>query len=142
MARLESDLWEVIRDAVLGHWERVENLISVGYPDVSFCTVDGIEGHMEIKQLKKWPKRRTTTIDPEVTVEQIRWGALRTAAGGFWLLGIGTVDHDILLFTGLPAARVAGKQYTREQMYEAAAWYGPVSMIEAGIKQIYEEAHL
>lgn len=139
MARLESDLWESIRDAVGGHWVRVENLIEVGYPDVSFCTGDAIEGHMELKQLKKWPKRKTTRIDPRVTVEQIKWGALRTAAGGFWLLGVGTPEREILLFAGAPAARVADKQYTRVQMFEAAAWYGPVSMVEAGIKQINEE---
>ena len=139
MARRESDLWESIRNAVSGHWERVENMLGAGYPDVSFCTSDGIEGHMELKQLRAWPKRTRTKINPRVSDDQIKWGALRTRAGGLWLLGVGTPDRDILLFTGMPAVRVADKQFTRAQMYDAAAWHGPVSMIETGIQQLVEE---
>lgn len=94
----------------VGHATRIENLVGVGMPDVSYC-VDGAEGFIENKWRSSWPK------DPEgivtlkhFTAQQRIWIADRARAGGsvFVLLGVGIPVTDWLLLDGAFASARLG----------------------------------
>lgn len=122
MATSESTLWEGISRGVSGHWVRIESLTGSGIPDVNFSFTDGElvwEGWMELKNIKEWPKRESTKVDPGVTTDQVRWGGARTRAGGCWLLCIGTPEGLAVVLRGSRAARAAGKGYTRGELLAA-----------------------
>lgn len=86
----ESSLWKWLRGAekycgALLHWERVENLVAKGTPDVMGC-VEGSTFSLELKSVER-PKRPTTPLHLNVTNEQALWAKARHKAGGrHWFL--------------------------------------------------------
>lgn len=90
----ERNLWVRIRQHIgsAGHFERIENGVASGTPDVSFC-IGGVEGHIELKFVKKYPKRASTPLlgNAGLRKEQIVWAIQRCRAGGrvFVLIGVG-----------------------------------------------------
>lgn len=101
------------------HAMPVENRVGVlGTPDVNY-----IEGWIELKWRRTWPKRPETivTID-HFTLEQRRWLNKRFMAGGnAWLLL--QVQREWLLFTGRGAKEYVGL-LSRSGLYGAvrARW--------------------
>lgn len=54
----ESNLWAYIRNRfrTIGEFERVENSISAGMPDVNYC-INSVDGWIELKYVARWPIR-------------------------------------------------------------------------------------
>jgi hypothetical protein len=80
----EKDLWAILRDRVktIGHFERIENMVGVGMPDVTYC-VRGVEGFIELKQIKEFPARAGTVVSVDhYTPQQRIWARRRISAGG------------------------------------------------------------
>lgn len=90
----------------------VENRVGVGTPDVNY-----IEGWIELKWVRRWPKRPETVVDIDhFSKEQRIWLNRRyQRMGNSWLLL--QVGREWLLFTGQDAADYVGK-LTREGLYK------------------------
>ncbi len=95
----------------------VENPVGPGTPDVNY-----IEGWVELKQLRHWPRTTGPVQIRHFRKGQRIWLRQRWEAGGnAWLLL--RVRSDWLLFDGDVAARVVGL-VPREELYRNAriAW--------------------
>jgi hypothetical protein len=105
----------------------VENLVYKGTPDVNY-----VEGWIELKWLRAWPKRPTTKVrlDHPLTQEQRVWLTKRWRAGGncYVLLQVG---REYLLFTGQDAACSLGDS-TREELetYAIMVWHNGLNRAE------------
>ena len=111
----------------VGHAERIENMSSVGAPDVNYC-INAAEGHIENKWLLSWPKRTPHERIVHLrhyTAAQRRWALLRAKAGGrvFVLLQVQQPHHDYLLFDGAWAATHLGR-CTMDEMLANALVHG------------------
>jgi hypothetical protein len=100
----EKTLWTKLRPglAAFGHFERIENMVGTGTPDVDFC-VAGTHGKIELKYVKSYPKKHDTPIMSHggLRTEQVAWMLNRLRNGGriFTLVGIGTpTGTDLWLF--------------------------------------------
>lgn len=82
----EQNLWNRLRTGVSkhGHWNRVENMVGVGIPDVNYCLPAGIEGWLELKFRKEPPARPTTAAftNGGLRDDQIIWINRRAQLGG------------------------------------------------------------
>ncbi|MEE8389916.1 MAG: hypothetical protein V3S14_03845 [Anaerolineae bacterium] len=89
----------------------IENPIGPGTPDVNY-----IDGWIELKWLRSWPKRRDTIVRlPHFTQRQKRWLRRRHRRGGdAWLLL--QVGKEWLLFTGEVAHNFVGGA-PRDELY-------------------------
>jgi hypothetical protein len=121
----EQAMWHALRKAVLSgpgvHAYRVENLVGVGTPDVTWAW-KGKEGWLELKHAKKWPQKGGALRLPHFTKEQRLWHRRRTSAGGrvHVLLQCGT---DWGLFTAETAADVLGSSSYEELLSVADGWW-------------------
>jgi hypothetical protein len=123
----ESDLWTQVKRA-LKHprhdVHRVENSVSLGYPDVDYC-LDGATGWIELKRRPAWPKRASTIVKlPHYTQAQRQKLVKRGQCGGLAFLLVQVAD-DYLLFDWVAAAGV-GLAWTRVELFIHArcAWHG------------------
>lgn len=122
----ESLFWNLIRRNVKGHFERVENVISPGTPDVNYCfTVDGrkYEGWIELKWIKEFPKRASTVVKiPHFTDDQRNWIIQRIGNGGsVWVFL--RVEREFFLFDGFTASRHVGIDLVRKGLRDEAYGY-------------------
>lgn len=92
----------------------IENPIGPGTPDVNY-----IEGWIELKWLRRWPKGALTVVQlPHFTTRQRRWLNRRFNKGGnAWLLL--QCGREWLLFTGRDAHEYVGRM-TRRGLYRCA----------------------
>jgi len=92
----------------------VENSIGPGTPDINY-----IEGWIELKWLRNWPRRDDTIVTiPHFTLGQRRWLRNRHERGGnAWLLLQCRVEW--LLFHGLDAHDYVGR-LSRTGLYKVA----------------------
>lgn len=86
----ESSFWNLLRTKIgmVGHFERVENAVGDGTPDVSYC-ISGVEGWIELKSRTKAPARTTTSvfIEKGLRDSQVGWAKTRLRHGGnIWIL--------------------------------------------------------
>lgn len=87
---LEKNLWAWLKKGfkevkVPKDIRRIENMVSVGDPDVEGCII-GVSFNTELKS-KARPKRITTKIKTDLTRDQARWLLDRHKAGGItWIL--------------------------------------------------------
>lgn len=102
------------------HIERIENMISSGMPDVTYC-LRGVEGFIELKEISDWPARPETPIHlPHYTPSQRNWHRARLQRGGrvYVLMGIGGKEWQ-LYHAGWALTRL-GKDATRTDCTRAA----------------------
>lgn len=103
----EQNLWNTLKrhamkDASWAHFNRHEDSAGVGIADVSFVIKPGlgrsVRGWIELKHIREWPKRPTTTLKlKHFKQEQRNWLRKQGSLGGHtWLLL--QVDRDYLLF--------------------------------------------
>jgi hypothetical protein len=82
----EASLWDLLRRELgpFAHFERVENRVNEGTPDVNYCFHGARgEGWLELKDIESWPARPDTIVHIEhVTEVQRAWWRARRAAGG------------------------------------------------------------
>lgn len=115
----EKLLWHKLRAKIRaldlpGRWERVENGVSVGMPDVNYC-VNGFEGWIELKHGKMPAKKDTIIFKSQrgLEQEQVNWHYIQVKNGGIsWIFMELSGD-----FYGIPGS-LAGEinQYTVEDV--------------------------
>jgi hypothetical protein len=115
----EKLLWHKLRAKIRlldlpGRWERVENGVSVGMPDVNYC-VNGFEGWIELKHGKMPAKKDTVIFKSQrgLEQEQVNWHYIQVKNGGIsWIFMELSGD-----FYGIPGS-LAGEinQYTVEDV--------------------------
>lgn len=111
----ERDQRQIVVSALKGlHAISVENKIHPGTPDVNY-----MEGWIELKWLRAWPKRGDTVVRlSHFNVSQRLWLKRRCNLGGSsWLLL--QCRREWLLFTGRDAADYVGR-VTRDGLYRCA----------------------
>lgn len=115
----EKHLWQRMREKIKalnlpGRWERVENAVGVGIPDVNFC-VNGAEGWVELKVGQKPAKNSTKVFVSQrgLTQEQVNWHYFQAKNGGISWVFI-RLDGDFYAFPGILAGEI--NQFTVEDM--------------------------
>lgn len=135
----EHDLWHRLRDAAktYGHFERIENMVGRGRPDVNYCVV-GVEGNIELKQIAAWPKKPETVVEVDhFTPQQRIWIRTRLSAGGrvYVLLQVVRPTAVYMLLPGEWARLYLGLTATQEMIRRAALVSGgprfPVEVLMA-----------
>lgn len=108
------------------HFERVENAVALGTPDVDYC-IHGVAGKIELKFSPTHPARDTSMVLGSIhglRRSQIVYAARRTWCGGLIWCCIGTpevtwlVDLRPLDAPGMAALAVA----TPSRLNEISAW--------------------
>lgn len=121
-----------------GHFDRIENMLGRGMPDVTYC-LSGVEGFVENKWRLRWPAKPEdiVTLD-HFTPQQRIWIQQRTNAGGrvFVFLEIEKPVPTYLLMRGTWAWRYLGK-VTRGEIETAAIVTGlgkfPTALLVAAL---------
>jgi hypothetical protein len=115
------------------HAVPIENPIGAGTPDVNY-----VEGWIELKWLREWPKRATTIVQvPHYTDQQQVWAFKRRRAGGqCWFLL--QVRRDWLLLDGGVAAFVINRT-TRQELIENATAYWDAGLPDSDLKELLTE---
>lgn len=75
------------------HWQRVENTVGTGIPDVNACK-DGVEIWVE---LKEGVKLMSGVVRLRIRKDQNAWLSRRHRAGGLVYLGIRVGKHNYIL---------------------------------------------
>lgn len=124
----EKDLWAILRDRMKlhGHFERIENMVGRGRPDVNYC-ITACEGNIELKQIQNWPTREESIVRVEhFTPQQRIWIRQRVSAGGrvFVLLEVVRPVQSYFLLPGRWAWTELGKRATRAHIEHAAVAVG------------------
>jgi hypothetical protein len=124
MRKPESRFWDQVRPLLAGlDPVRIENTCEQGTPDVNY-----IHGWIELKVVKKWPKREMTALQiPHYTEHQKAWARRRHEAGGqVWFLL--KIEEEWLLIYGVSAAHAIG-ELPRNALYRicTARWSSPPS---------------
>lgn len=131
MHQREANAFGRLKERILrptDRFERVENGLIVGMPDVNYCIV-GQEGWMEIKCPQE-PARPSTALfgsNHEVSIDQINWMHSQHLAGGVSWLFIGTSSRLMLINGGRVAS--LGREINKltvAQLEAQAAWRTPV----------------
>jgi len=128
------------------HWleaTRHEDSLQKGIADVSFVSLNGNHGWIELKKLPDWPVRDGTlvTID-HYTDDQRIWLRRKGRAGGFVFLLL-QVSRDYLLFDWKRAAGVG--KLTKMNLFNICqnSWQGRMNYEELGQElcrgRFYEE---
>jgi len=102
-SRLRPRLAQACRDAgMLGHFERVENAVGTGTPDVDYC-VAGVAGKIELKYAVRHPVRASTPVlgrGNGLRRSQVIWIIRRNYVGGQVFVAIGS-PHNTWFITTL-----------------------------------------
>lgn len=109
------------------HFERIENAVASGGPDVDFC-IKGIEGKIELKYAQKHPVRETTPVLGKgngLRRSQVIWIAKRLHAGGRVFVAIGTpVATWLIDVRGWNPRQLMGiEALTAPGLREISAWH-------------------
>jgi len=107
----EKNLWNKLRATIQrmevgGRWERVENGVGSGMPDVSYC-VKGREGWIELKHGRMPSKDSTEVFKSQrgLDITQINWHYNQHQAGGQSFILI-ELDSTYFWFKGAEAERI------------------------------------
>lgn len=124
----ERDLWATMRDKVAthGHFERIENMVGIGRPDVNYC-VNGFEGNIELKQVPAWPVKSEKVLEiKHFSPQQRLWIRKRVAAGGrvYVLLEVVRPVPTYFLFAGAWARTFLGINAIKADLYRHAVVLG------------------
>ena len=128
----EAQFWRTLKKRLpsSAHFERIENLVAIGTPDVNFCW-DGIEGWIELKFVPKWPKYKGKIITKKLwKPEQRIWALKRIRSGGKSFLFI-QIEKDYLLFNS-KIAEMDLEVISIEGLFEIALshWHGSINIEE------------
>lgn len=113
----EQRFWYWLRDRMGNFWDasRHEDLVSKGYPDVSFGAL-GVNGWIELKALEEWPIRPQTVVKIDhYTPEQRLWLLKRGSNGSKHVYLFLEVGDDLLLFNYIQAQKVG--QLTKQELF-------------------------
>jgi hypothetical protein len=114
-----------------GHWQRHEDGISKGIPDVSFC-IKGVEGWIELKEIEHWPIREKTIVAFRWEPEQRFWARKRGSHGGnVWLLLKVRETKEWLLFWWEDAVDDLGIRWNKKEVLDHAVYYRKGGIIQS-----------
>jgi len=101
----EAQMYAKLRANIKGHWQRVENGLGEGTPDVSFCVAaTKREGWIELKS-EGTQNVHGIWFGPKFRPAQLPWLLQREAAGGnAWVL---TLVDDVALLLMRPSTAYA-----------------------------------
>lgn len=138
----EVSLWTRMRVACIeaaggGRWERVENGIVDGMPDVNFC-VKGVEGWVELKVARELPGPRTErkgvfTYNRGLSLSQVNWHLKQQSVGGRSFVFAFVVANGYYLWHGNDVERFNAA--TLEELGAGAIWFGK-KMDEQMVRQL------
>lgn len=121
----EASLWDRMRRGVGAlarvDFQRVENMIEDGTPDVNYCCEHGREGWIELKYRDVIPARASTAVFRfnGLRDSQVDWITRRSEHGGrVWIFA--QVSDHLLLVGGEHAERF--NLMTLSQLVCAASW--------------------
>lgn len=121
----EASLWDRMRRGVTAvarvDFQRVENMVEDGTPDVNYCCEHGREGWIELKYRQAIPKRAGTSVFrfKGLRDSQIDWIMRRVPYGGrVWILA--QVGDHLLLVRGEYAEQF--NEMTLAELMSASAW--------------------
>lgn len=121
----EANLWDRMRRGVNEvarvDFQRVENMVEDGTPDVNYCCEHGREGWIELKHKPAIPKRAGTAVFRFKGLRdgQVDWIARRASYGGrVWIFA--QVGDHLLLVGGEYAERF--NEMTLAELVSASAW--------------------
>lgn len=101
MAKLENNLKKYLIRIMGTRWDvqSHEDRFSLGIPDLSYAD-RGVNGWIELKHVKEWPKRASTTVKwKRYTPEQVNWLNKRGKKGGScWILVQVGTEHFVFPF--------------------------------------------
>jgi len=97
----------------------VENKVRAGTPDVNY-----IDGWMELKWLRSWPKRNGVVLLPHYTLGQRLWLRRRGLRGGKAMLVL-QVGKQWLFFDWEYSYESVGKTETKENLEDNAMMHFP-----------------
>lgn len=127
----EAGLWRKIRplliDAVGGRWDRVENGVSAGMPDVNYC-INGREGWLELKAARTFPTRNPNgpvfamSANHPLLLSQINWHLKQDSVGGSSFIFAYVPVHGMFLVHGSLAADF--NQMSLRELRELSLWSG------------------
>ena len=120
----ESGLWATVSRNVsrFGLFERIENLLASGIPDVNFL-VKGIEGWIELKHERNWPTRANTVMRFKIQDGQRLWWKNRRTLGGRVFV-FAQVEKCYFLFDAYLAADHLSIDWTQQDMKDnAICWW-------------------
>lgn len=108
------------------HFERIENAVAVGTPDVDYC-VNGVCGKIELKYTSSHPRRPGTPVlgkGKGLRKSQIVWASRRSYAGGTVFVCIGSPTHTWLInVRDWPPARLASiALLTSAELHDVSIW--------------------
>lgn len=140
MSRLpEQRLWDRLRKAAANrlYTERIENLVSVGRPDVD-TLVNGSFVPMELKYVPRWPARQKARVlgDKGLSMAQCNWHLNWRRWGGRSLIVVGVQD-EVFTFGGSMADYV--NDYNTAQFRAAALAVGVEPLIETILELSQED---
>lgn len=111
---------------VHSHFERVENMVSVGTPDVDYC-INGRAGKIELKYAPRDPVRSSTPVlgpGNGMRRSQIVWAVRRMHSGGriFLCVGSPSASWVLRLWDRDPEAMRAIEMMGRDELDAVALW--------------------
>lgn len=118
VAKLENRLKQYLVDIVGTRWDvqSHEDRFSLGIPDLSYGA-RGVNGWIELKQVRKWPKRAETNVDlSHFTSNQVNWLRRRGKKAGNCFVLI-KVDTEYFVFS-FHTARFLRAGMTKKEFYE------------------------
>lgn len=130
----EKTDWVMLRDKIKFHldrWDRMENGVGVGMPDINFCIM-GCEGWIEMKSPTE-PQRRSTPLFGSnhcLSQDQKNWMKRQTDAGGRAFILIGT-GKRFMLIHGKHADGL--NEMTVEELMDIADWWCVRPVWDAGV---------
>jgi hypothetical protein len=128
----EKGVWATLKRGVqgLGLFERVENLLADGMPDVNFVT-NRVEGWIELKWVEKWPVKASSVVKVGVKPGQRVWWKKRREMGSNVFVFVRIGDW-FGLFDAYAVWDTLGESLTQEDCRRLAidSWDGKVNWHE------------
>lgn len=137
----EAAVFRGLREHILrpgDRFERVENGIAAGWPDVNYCLRPGAEGWIELKAPTEPAKADTRLLNSNgnhpMTIEQLNWMLSQHQAGGRVFLFVATKQRLLLL----PAPKVIKlhlevNNQTAQQLERISIWHTKVPVTDAQV---------
>jgi hypothetical protein len=143
----EGGLWSTMRQQMGANkcWReatRHEDALQKGIADVSYISMLGQHGWIELKQVNEWPKRESTILRIDhYSDDQRMWLKRKGKSGAFTWLFL-KVHRDYMLFDWLQAQYVG--KLPKDPLKRAACglWEGRMDWEELGEKLCKETRYL
>ena len=127
----EAGVWAYVKKGMVGsgwHCSRIESSAGNGVPDVSFG-LPGINGWIEFKYIKEWPKRPTTKVKLPLRPEQKHWIKVRgELSGNVWIFI--KIEEVFFLIPSEKTKQLTEDGATMQEWFESVHWVKRVNFQE------------